>query len=113
HHTLKHDFHHIRPDHARIILVDAVPHVLSNYPEDLSQKAAGSLEKLGVTVRTGAKVEAIDPHCVTISTGGAQERIETETILWAAGLRATPLAKQLAEQASAETDKPGRIKVEP
>src|SRR5690606_27294970 len=49
----------------------------------------------------------------TISTGDAQERIETETILWAAGLRATPLAQQLAEQAGAETDKPGRIKVEP
>jgi NADH:ubiquinone reductase (H+-translocating) len=112
-HTLRRDFRNIDPGHARILLVDVAPRVLTAYPEDLSQQAAQSLSRLGVTIRTGASVEEIGPEGLTIKTGGETERIVSENILWAAGVQAASLAEKLAKASGAATDRVGRIKVTP
>lgn len=112
-HTLKHEFRHIDPDEAQIILLDAADSVLSAFPEELSKKAAKSLEKLHVTVRTGALVTAITPDRVTFKHGEDVETIATGTVLWAAGVQASPLGRKLAEATDATTDRAGRIVVEP
>lgn len=114
-HTLRREFRSIDTADARIVLVDAVPHVLNNYPEDLSRKAEQSLEKLGVEVRTNQKVAAIDQTGVTLETEAGTERIEAETVLWAAGLKGSPLGVKLAEAAGdqVEVDRAGRPQVEP
>jgi NADH dehydrogenase len=104
--VLRRDFRRIDPLQARIILIEGAPYVLSNFPEDLSRSAARQLEHLGVQVRTSARVKAIREGEVELETG---ERIRAGNILWAAGVSATPLAKQLG----VETDKAGRIKVHP
>ncbi len=112
-HTLKHDFRRINPEDARILLIDAGPRVLGMYPERLSNKALAFLERLQVTVHNGERVTSISPTEVTVSRGETEERIEAETVLWAAGVQASPLAAKLAGAAGKETDRAGRIAVEP
>ncbi len=104
--VLRRDFRRIDPRQARIILIEGAPYVLSNFPEDLSRSAARQLEHLGVQVRTSTRVKAIREGEVELENG---ERIRANNILWAAGVSATPLAKQLG----VDTDKAGRIKVKP
>jgi NADH dehydrogenase len=87
--------------------------VLSPFHESLSRKAAAGLADLGVTVREGARATAIDSRGVTIAVDGAEERIPARTVVWAAGVRAVPLAGTLAKAAGAETDRAGRIAVDP
>jgi NADH:ubiquinone reductase (H+-translocating) len=103
--ALVRDFRHIDSRQARIVLVEAGPRVLPAFPECLSAIAHRSLERLGVEVRTGAPVTGCDAGGVTI--GG--ERLESSTVLWAAGVEASPAAKWLG----AERDRAGRIKVGP
>ncbi len=105
HTTLAQDFRHIDPTRCRVVLLEALPRVLPVYPPDLSEKARIQLEKLGVQVRTGAKVTAIDETGVSLG----DERIETRTVLWGAGVAASPLARTLG----APLDKAGRVLVEP
>jgi NADH dehydrogenase len=113
HKTLKDDFRHINTTDARIILVEAVDRVLPPFPSDLSAKAAGALAKLGVTIRTKTKVTAVEDGAVTIQAeDGTTERIPARTILWAAGVKASPLSKILAERTEAELDRAGRVIVE-
>lgn len=102
-HTLAADFRHIDPERARVILLEALPHVLPPYPPRLREAARRQLERLGVEVRTGAKVTAIDAEGVTI--GG--ERIAARTVLWGAGVAASPLARSLG----APLDRAGRVLV--
>jgi len=90
-HELKSDFRSIDPGEARIILVEAGPRLLPTFPAELAAKAAASLEKLGVEVRTGAAVTAIGDGFAEIGS----ERLEAGTILWAAGVAASPLARSL------------------
>ena len=94
--TLARDFRHIDPASARIILFEAGPRLLSTFPEHLSNYARTTLQKLGVEVRTGTPVDAIDDEGLAAGT----ERIETTNILWCAGTAARPAAEWLgAEQA--------------
>ncbi|WP_419728203.1 NAD(P)/FAD-dependent oxidoreductase [Lichenicola sp.] len=95
HTTLDRDFRRIRPSTSRIVLCDAGPHVLAAFPRRLSDYAARRLQSLGIELRLGAGVEAIDAGGVT--AGG--ERIEAECVFWAAGTEATPVAKWLGVEA--------------
>ena len=88
---MRHDFRHIDPSKARVVLLEGSPRVLSMYPEDLSARAAASLARLGVEVYTGKHVTALGPGWVEV--GG--QRIEAAVTLWAAGVRASPLGKML------------------
>ena len=97
------DFRRFDPAAARVILVQAAPRILPTFPQTLSDSAQRSLEKLGIEVLTGSRVEAIDEHGVTVSG----KRIASRTVLWAAGVVASPAAKWLGREA----DNAGRIKV--
>lgn len=104
-HTLARDFRHIDSRRSRVMLIEAGPRVLGAFSEDLSLKAQRQLEKLGVEVHTGKPVSEIcDGYLVF---GG--ERLAARTILWAAGVAASPLGKQLG----AELDRAGRVRVQP
>jgi NADH dehydrogenase len=109
--TLSHEFRSIDPSHARILLVEGAPRVLSAYPPDLSEKAARSLQSLGVAVRTGTVVTDIQPDAIVVRSGQQTERISAATLLWGAGVRASPFSKVLAETAGAALDPTGRVKV--
>jgi NADH dehydrogenase len=102
--TLAADFRHIAPERSRVVLVEAAPRVLPAYPEELSGSARRQLERLGVEVRTGAPVSRIDDRGVV--AGG--ERLEAATVLWAAGVEASPLARSLG----APLDRAGRVRVD-
>ena len=112
-HTLKHEFRHIDPSDAQIILVEAGDRILAAYPEDLSAKAQSSLERLGVLVRTKTMVANVAADHVLVNFGGAQEQLPTNTVVWAAGVSASPLAKKLADATGAAVDRGGRVVVEP
>jgi NADH:ubiquinone reductase (H+-translocating) len=107
--TMRRDFRAIDPRTARILLVEAASRVLPPYSEKLSAKAADALERLGVDVRTNTRVTNIEPGAVTL--GG--ERIATHTVLWAAGVAASPLGKMIARATGATLDRIGRVVVEP
>jgi NADH:ubiquinone reductase (H+-translocating) len=109
--TLKNDFRSIRSQDAEIVLLDGAPRVLMSFPEDLAQKAAGSLAKLGVHVKTGVMVKDVDHDGVTVESHGATDRLESKTVIWAGGVTTPPLAHTLARRTNAETDRGGRIKV--
>src|ERR1035441_690668 len=111
--TLRHDFRHIDPREAAIMLVEGEPRVLPTFPPDLSVKAERQLISLGVRSLTSARVTNIDAEGVTVSVNGREERIATHTVLWAAGVRASHLGKVLAERAAALLDRAGRVIVEP
>jgi NADH:ubiquinone reductase (H+-translocating) len=88
---MRHDFRHINPASARVILIEGSPRVLAAYPEDLSVKAARQLAQLGVEVRTGQTVTDVKPGYVMV--GG--QRLDAVVTLWAAGVQASPLGKML------------------
>jgi NADH dehydrogenase len=102
-HSMAEDFRRIDPTAARIILLEAGPRLLSAFSENLSAKAQAALERMGVEVRVGARVEAVDGESVTAQG----ERIPTGVVIWAAGVAASPVGKWLG----AETDRNGRVKV--
>lgn len=104
-HTLKREFRRIDPGETRVMLLEAGPRVLSSFPESLSAKARKQLEKLGVEVRTGTPVGAIDGEGVQLG----EERIAARTVLWAAGVAASPLARALG----VPLDRAGRVSVQP
>lgn len=110
--TLRHDFRHINPPEARILLIEGEDRVLPPFPADLSKKAERQLVALGVRPLTGARVTDIDEGGVTVKVDGREERIAARTVLWAAGVRASRLGKVLAERAGATLDKAGRVVVE-
>lgn len=97
------DFRHIDPKSARIILVEAGPRILPTFPAALARKSQQALLRLGVEVRTGTAVEAIDGAGVMV----AGERIEAKTVIWSAGVAASPAAQWL----KADADRAGRVKV--
>jgi NADH dehydrogenase len=104
-HTLAPEFRRSDPQQARVLLIEAGERVLSNLPPDLSAKAAAQLVRLGVTVRTGRAVTGIGTDHVELG----EERILTQTILWAAGVSASPLGQMLR----APLDRAGRVLVQP
>jgi NADH dehydrogenase len=101
--ALSREFQHIDPSQARIILIEGMPRVLPPYPEDLSAKARTQLERLGVEVRAGVRVTGIDSQGVMVG----EERILARTIIWAAGVAASPLARTVG----APLDRAGRVLV--
>jgi NADH dehydrogenase len=103
HKTLPADFRHINPKEARIVLVEVLPRILTAFPESLTNKAHKALNRLAVEVRTNSPVESIDDEGVVV----AGERIPAKTIMWTAGVRASPAGEWLG----AETDRAGRVKV--
>jgi NADH:ubiquinone reductase (H+-translocating) len=112
--TLRRDFRNIDPRAARIVLVEAAPRVLTDFPARLSARAASALEGLGVTPALDRIVVDVDPAAVTVETpGGERERIATHTAVWAAGVRAAGLARRLAEASGATVDRAGRVAVGP
>ncbi|CCQ63580.1 NAD(P)/FAD-dependent oxidoreductase [Crocosphaera watsonii] len=113
HGTLKEDFRNIDTSEAEIILLQSREHILPVYPPHLSLKARKSLEKLGVTVKTGVRVDDIRGQLVTYRDGDKLEQIRTRTVLWTAGMKASPIANMLAECADAQLDQAGRVIVEP
>ncbi len=102
--TLERDFRRINPASARIILLEGAPRVLPQYPEDLSEAAKRQLIGLGVEVHTGAQVTAIDAEGAVVGS----ERIPARTVIWAAGVAASPLARSLG----VPLDRAGRVLVE-
>jgi len=111
--TLKNDFRSIRPQDAEIILLDGAPRVLMAFPDDLAHKATASLARLGVQVKTGVMVKDIDRDGLTVESHGSTDRLESKTVLWAGGVIAPPLGRTLASRTGVETDRGGRIKVDP
>ena len=103
--TIAHDFHHIDPKSARIVLIEGLPRVLPAYPDALSESARRTLERKGVEVRTGAKVSRIDPDAVWVG----EERIATRTLIWSAGVAAAPIGATLG----VPLGKGGRVQVQP
>ena len=113
HNTLKHDFRRIRPQEARIILMEGGPRVLAPYPEDLSLKAEKLVKNLGVEIKLGAFVTKIDAEGVSYQHGDTSVTLPARTVFWAGGVTATPFARKVAERLNAETDRSGRLKVAP
>jgi NADH dehydrogenase len=112
--TLRHDFRSIHPEEAVIQILDGSPRVLPAYAPDLSAKAERALIRLGVRVRNNVQVTAIDADGVTFrASGGEEQRLETKTVIWAGGVTASDFGRRLAERTRAETDRQGRLKVNP
>lgn len=111
--TLRRDFRTIDPSQTRIVLVEGGDRVLPTYPPNLSDAAQKMLELLGVTVLTSRMVTGIKQHTVTAKSGDHTEDHESHTILWAAGVLASPLGRKIAERTGAPIDRSGRISVEP
>jgi NADH:ubiquinone reductase (H+-translocating) len=115
--TLRRDFRAIDPSDATIILIEAMDRILPTFPPGRSKSALRQLRRLGVDVRTGMTVTAIDDTSVrvrpTADKEAPEETIPTRTVLWGAGVIASSFARKVATAAGAETDKAGRVIVEP
>lgn len=111
--TLRREFRNIEPADASILLVEAGDRVLATYPQELSDYAASALRRLGVTLRMRTRVVDVAADRVTLATGEVTESIAAHTVLWSAGVHASPLARLLSEQTGAELDRMGRVVVEP
>jgi NADH dehydrogenase len=112
--TLPGDFRNIDPATARVVLLDAADAVLGTFGEKLSDKASRQLRRIKVDVQLGAKVVDVDATGIVVQDkDGTTRRIASMTKIWAAGVAASPLGRRLAEQTGAETDRAGRVVVEP
>jgi NADH dehydrogenase len=116
-HTLPDEFRHIDSRRACIRLVEGADRVLGAFDAPSSASARRQLERLGVEVMTGCRVEAIDAHGVTLTTaaGGATntQRLAARTVLWAAGVAAAPIGRTLAAACGLQADRAGRVPVLP
>ncbi len=113
-HTLKGAFRHIDSTKARVILLDAAPAVLPPMGEKLGNKAQARLEKMGVEIQLNAMVTDVDRNGITVKDpDGKLRRIESATKVWSAGVSASPLGRDLADQSGVELDRAGRVKVLP
>jgi len=114
HDTLRHDFRSIRPESARIFLIEGAPRVLPTYPTDLSAKAEASLRRLNVAPRTGAMVTNVDDNGVTVKAkDGTVSKIAARTVIWAAGVAPSSFAEILERRARATRARNGRVIVNP
>jgi NADH dehydrogenase len=112
--TLKGNFRTFDPATTRVVLLDAADAVLGSFGDALSLHAQRELEKMGVEVQLTAKVVGVDANGIEIEDpDGGRRRLESRTKIWAAGVAASPLARQLADQCGAEVDRNGRIRVQP
>jgi NADH:ubiquinone reductase (H+-translocating) len=113
-HTLKGAFRRIDTTRARVILLDAAPAVLPSMGEKLGHRAAARLEKMGVEIQLNAMVTDVDRTGITVKDpDGTERRIESACKVWSAGVQASRLGRDLAEQSTAELDRSGRVQVRP
>ncbi|MGC9664928.1 NAD(P)/FAD-dependent oxidoreductase [Planosporangium sp. 12N6] len=114
HRTLTRDFRHIDPRKARILLLDGAPAVLPSFGDHLSTRALRQLHRLGIEVELRTTVVGVDETGIeVVDSAGNRRRIEAMTKIWAAGVAASPLGPMLARASGAETDRAGRVMVEP
>ena len=112
--TIKNDFRHIDPRKARVILIEGGDHVLSSFGAHQSVKAQEQLTKMGIDVRLQGLVDAVNETGVEVRyRDGRVEHIASRCVIWAAGVQASPLGKQVAQQSGADVDRAGRVKVQP
>ncbi len=111
--SLKEDFRTCRPEESRILLLDAGERILSNFPLDLGEAAEKALLRLGVRCLNKRYVTAVDENGVTIKFKDkeGQEQIASKTVIWAAGVKGSPLAASLAQAAGLSADRAGRVPV--
>jgi NADH dehydrogenase len=113
HDTLRRDFRSIRPEEAVILLLEGAPRVLTAFDPKLSAKAEAALSRIGVTTRTNVLVTNIDQTGVTVKTASGVERIGARTVIWSAGVHASPFGEVLQRRAGATLDRGGRVVVGP
>ncbi|HJZ13761.1 MAG TPA: NAD(P)/FAD-dependent oxidoreductase, partial [Acidobacteriota bacterium] len=113
HHTLRNDFRRINPAEVKILLLEAGDRILPSYQTSISAKAENALARLGVSVQTRCMVKGITPESVSVQRGEDAEEIGARTVLWAAGVKASALAKVLAERTGVSLDRMGRVMVNP
>jgi len=111
--TLKKEFRNIDTSEAKIYLLEGLDRILPPYKPELSAQAEQSLNKLGVTILTKTLVTNIDGDVVTMKQSEQESQIAAKTILWAAGVKASPIGKLLADRTGVELDRVGRVIVEP
>jgi NADH:ubiquinone reductase (H+-translocating) len=112
--TLRREFRSIDPSEGRVLLIETIDRLLTSFPPKLSAKATRSLEHLGVTPLLGHTVVDIDDHGVTIEDSEHRtERVPARTVIWAAGVTASSVARHLGELTGAEVDRAGRVSVAP
>lgn len=104
HESLSGNYRHIRPSEARIILVEGESRIMPSFPASLTRKASQHLKSMGVEIRTGVHVKAVDENCAMIG----DERVSTQNVIWTAGVKASPAGIWL----NAEVDHDGRVKVQ-
>ena len=109
--ALRADFRNINPADANILLVEGMERVLPSFPPSLSESAEKALIDLGVRSRTNTQVTAVDEDGVTVRYGGAETRIRSKTVLWAAGVDASPLGESIARGTGVTLDSAGRVPV--
>jgi NADH dehydrogenase len=112
-HTMKEDFRNIDTSETQVLLLEGLDRVLPPFAPELSTQAQASLTKLGVTVQPKTLVTNIEGDVVTLKQGDEVTQIAAKTVLWAAGVKASPLGKLLAESTGVECDRAGRVIVEP
>ncbi len=110
-HTLPDEFRHIDSRQARVLLVEGADRVLGAFDPRLSASARRQLEKLGVEVLTGCRVTGIDADGVQLQTANGTTQLQSRTVLWAAGVAASPLGQALARAAGVVLDRAGRLPV--
>jgi NADH:ubiquinone reductase (H+-translocating) len=110
--TLKGDFRSIRPEEARILLLDGSPRVLTPFDPELSAMAERSLIRLGVRTMLNVKVVGVDRNGVELQGARGTHRIESRTVLWAAGVTAAGFTKIIAEETGVQLDRGGRVPVD-
>jgi NADH:ubiquinone reductase (H+-translocating) len=111
--TLHEDFRAIDATSAVVLLFDADKEILAAFGDRLSRKARSGLERMGVEIRTERRVTSIDGDGMDVESPSGQERIATHTVVWAAGVQASPLARVLADASGAKRDRAGRVAVRP
>ncbi len=112
-HTLPNEFRHIDSRRARICLVEGADRVLGAFEPVISDSARRQLQKLGVEVMTGCRVNAIDAEGVTLTGPAGEQRLAARTVLWAAGVAAAPIGRRLAAACAVTPDRAGRVPVRP
>ncbi len=112
-HIMKEDFRNFDTSETQVLLLEGLDRVLPPFAPELSVEAEASLNRLGVTVQPKTLVTNIEGDVVTTKQGDEVTQIQAKTVLWAAGVKASPLGKVLAEKTDAECDRAGRVMVEP
>jgi len=110
--TLRNEFRSIHTEHAQILLIDAVPRVLPPYPPELSAKAEEALKVLGVNFMRETSVTGITADSITVREKNVEKRIPTHTVLWAAGVKASPLGQKLVAQAGLTLQRGAKVPVQ-